>query len=73
MNRTNIYLSDRQLDRLEHLSVFTGLSRAELVRRAVDEYLDRQENQRQKPPVPGGVEKVARDQQQDVLRTDRPA
>ena len=39
MIRTNIYLSNQQLDRLNIQSKDTGLSKAELVRRAIDKYL----------------------------------
>jgi len=39
MKRTNIHLAEPQIQRLLKLSKATGLSVAELVRRAVDEYL----------------------------------
>ena len=41
MKRTNIYLSEVQHKALKKLSKKTGLSLAELVRRAVDDYLDK--------------------------------
>jgi len=41
MKRTNIHLSDAQLKRLRELSEKTGAPVAEIVRRAVDEYLKR--------------------------------
>jgi predicted transcriptional regulator len=40
MNRTNIYLSDEQRDRLDALARATGVSRAEVIRRALDRALD---------------------------------
>jgi predicted DNA-binding protein len=40
MNRTNIYLTAKQLETLKKLSVETGLSVAELVRRAIDLFLE---------------------------------
>lgn len=43
MKRTNIYFSDVQWKRLGVLSKKVGLKRSELIRRAVDEYLDRQD------------------------------
>jgi predicted DNA-binding protein len=39
MKRTNIHLTEPQIKRLLSLSKVTGLSVAELVRRAVDQYL----------------------------------
>jgi predicted DNA-binding protein len=42
MNRTNIYLPEQLKIALKLLSDKTGLSAAELVRRAIDEYLKRQ-------------------------------
>jgi predicted DNA-binding protein len=42
MKRTNIYLTDSQIARLARLSERTGLSVAELVRRAVDALLVRE-------------------------------
>jgi predicted DNA-binding protein len=41
MNRTNIYLTDTQVERLRRLQKETGAPVAELVRRAVDEYLEK--------------------------------
>jgi predicted DNA-binding protein len=46
MTRRNIHLSDEQIERLEKLSQKTGAPVAELVRRAVDEYLKRSEKKR---------------------------
>jgi hypothetical protein len=37
--RVNIYLNDQQKKSLERLSAYTGAPVAELVRRAVDNYL----------------------------------
>jgi predicted DNA-binding protein len=42
MKRTNFHLSDPQKKKLEQLSKKTGLSVAELIRRAVDEYLEKE-------------------------------
>lgn len=39
MHRTNMYFTGPQMDTLAAMSASTGLSIAELVRRAVDEYL----------------------------------
>ena len=39
MKRTNIHLSDNQLEKLEKIRKDTGLSVAEHVRRAIDDYL----------------------------------
>lgn len=41
MKRTNIYLTEIQMKKLEQLCKKTGLSMAELVRRAIDEYLEK--------------------------------
>ena len=41
MKRTNIYLQEDQLRLLKHVAVEEGLSFTELVRRALDEFLDR--------------------------------
>jgi len=42
MKRTNIYLSEPSVGWLKALSVKTGLSVAELIRRAIDEFLKKQ-------------------------------
>ena len=39
MHRTNIYLTDQQVERLNAESERTGLSSAEIIRRAIDLYL----------------------------------
>jgi predicted DNA-binding protein len=39
MKRTNIHLPTQTLDKLKTMSEKTGLSVAELIRRAVDDYL----------------------------------
>lgn len=39
MNRTNIYLTDEQVARLEAQADYMGVSRAEVIRRAIDQYL----------------------------------
>jgi Arc/MetJ-type ribon-helix-helix transcriptional regulator len=43
MKRVNFHLTGRQLERLRKLSESRGLAVAELIRRAVDAWLDRQE------------------------------
>ena len=40
MNRTNIYLSEEQRDRLDALARAAGVSRAEVIRQALDRALD---------------------------------
>ena len=42
MKRTNFYMSVVQLSKLDKLSRKTGLSVSELVRRAIDQYLERE-------------------------------
>ncbi len=39
MRRTNLYLTERQVERLQERSEREGLAMAELVRRAVDSFL----------------------------------
>jgi predicted DNA-binding protein len=39
--RVNHYMSDVQIKKLKKLSKKTGLSVSELIRRAIDEYLER--------------------------------
>ena len=39
MKRTNLYLTEKQMERLKQRSESEGLSLAELVRRAVDAFL----------------------------------
>jgi metal-responsive CopG/Arc/MetJ family transcriptional regulator len=41
MERVNIHLAVRQLSALDIISGRSGLKRAEIIRRAVDEYIDR--------------------------------
>ncbi len=43
MNRTQIYLDDDQTTRLDERAVAEGTSRSMLIRRAVDVYLSREE------------------------------
>ncbi len=45
MIRLGIYLTKKQKDAFEHEAKKTGLSVAELIRRALDEYLARKEKQ----------------------------
>lgn len=44
MKRTNIHLPDKQLELLKRLSDNTDLSVAEHIRRAIDEYLEKQKD-----------------------------
>lgn len=46
MKRVNFYLSKIQIERLEKLSEKTGLSASEILRRAVDEYWERQKKRK---------------------------
>jgi Ribbon-helix-helix protein, copG family len=39
MRRTNLYLTEKQLERLQQMASGEGLALAEVVRRAVDAYL----------------------------------
>ena len=43
MINKNIYLTERQLKRLDNLTNKTGLLFSEVIRRAIDELLDREE------------------------------
>ncbi|MGA2468733.1 MAG: ribbon-helix-helix domain-containing protein [Thermodesulfobacteriota bacterium] len=45
MKRTNLHLTDLQIKNLRKLSKKTGLTVAELVRRAVDQFLLKQEKE----------------------------
>lgn len=45
MKRTNIHLSKKQLIMLSRLSDDYGISKAELVRRAIDDFVDKRFNQ----------------------------
>jgi hypothetical protein len=49
MKRTNIHIAQDQLDRLRSLAERKGVSYAELVRRAIEAYLDREERRKEKP------------------------
>lgn len=42
MKRVNCHLTDSQIKKLKQLSDNTGMSVAELIRRAIDEYLRKQ-------------------------------
>lgn len=48
MKRTNVHLSEQQIDRLDRLSKKSGISRAEIVRRAIDLYVGRADAKREK-------------------------
>jgi len=41
MNRVNIHLTAKQIKRLKALAKKTGLSYAELIRRAIDKFLEK--------------------------------
>jgi len=43
--RTNIYLSEDQIKRLKDISKKRDISVSELIRRAIDEYLKREEKE----------------------------
>lgn len=40
MKRYNFYLSEKQYNKLKELQKETGLSKSELIRRALDKFLD---------------------------------
>ena len=42
MKRTNIYLTEPSVEKLQGLAEKTGLSVAELIRRAIDDFLKKQ-------------------------------
>jgi hypothetical protein len=46
MKRVNYYLSTVQLKRLESLSKKTGLSASEILRRAIDEYWEKNKGEK---------------------------
>jgi predicted DNA-binding protein len=48
MKRVNYHLTEAEITRLQTLSNKTGLSVAEIIRRAIDEYLDRKERKNMK-------------------------
>ena len=48
MKRTNFHLTDLQIKRLRNVAKQTGLSVAELIRRAVDEWLEEYERNKGK-------------------------
>jgi predicted DNA-binding protein len=48
MKRVNYHLTEAEITRLQALSINTGLSVAEIIRRAIDEYLDRKERKNMK-------------------------
>ena len=43
MKRVNYHLTEDEINRLQGLAEKTGLSVAEIIRRSVDEYLDKKE------------------------------
>ena len=45
MRRRNMHLAEQQIERLEALAEKTGLSVAELIRRAIDRYLKAEEDE----------------------------
>lgn len=50
MKRTSLFLSTKQLEQLRALAQETGLPIAELVRRALDEYIERQKAKKEQEP-----------------------
>lgn len=49
MKRVNYHLPEHTISRLKSLSVKKGISVAELIRRAVDDFLDKQPGPKEKP------------------------
>ncbi len=45
LKRVNIHLSDRQVEQLKKLSRKLGISFAEIIRRLIDEFLEKQKQQ----------------------------
>ena len=43
MKRFNFYLTENQINQLKTLSKKTGLKKSELVRRAIDDYLEKKD------------------------------
>jgi predicted DNA-binding protein len=41
MKRINTHLTEKQIEKLKRLSIKTGLKVAELLRRAIDKYLEK--------------------------------
>lgn len=50
MERISLFLTEKQIERLKRLSEESGLPVAELIRRAVDEYLDKVSQKRDDRP-----------------------
>lgn len=48
MKRTNIHLAPDQIDRLKKLAGRKGITVAELIRRAIESYLERHDKREQK-------------------------
>ena len=48
MKRTNFHLTDLQIKRLRNIATQTGLTVAELIRRAVDEWLEKYDAKKSK-------------------------
>jgi arsenate reductase-like glutaredoxin family protein len=51
MKRVDYYLTVPQVERLKQLTETTGLTTSELIRRAVDEYLDKHLPPEPEPPA----------------------
>ena len=49
MTRTNIYLTEKQLKKFKAISKKVGLPVAEIIRRAMDEWLEKYEAKQRKP------------------------
>jgi len=47
MIRRNVHLTERQIERLQLLAKKTGLTISELIRRAMDEYLNKEKVERE--------------------------
>jgi hypothetical protein len=51
MKRTAFYLSKTQIDKLQKLARKDGLSASEILRRIIDEYWERQGQEKWKTPI----------------------
>ncbi len=79
MQRTNIYLDERQVEALDRLAQTEGVSRAEVIRRLLDRQLDRRDDSLQADLVAiegsfgaaAGVEPTPRGADERALHLDR--
>jgi hypothetical protein len=54
MVRTQVYLTEREQESLADLSARTGRSKSDLIRQALDEYLDRHPPEERRAALRGG-------------------